>query len=152
MPGTPSTPTGSALPGGYARTRAWLHEYFDRHAAKSWETLTSGAPVSGIRATVRAGRDRMRALMLSWLPTNLSGVRVLDAGCGTGYGLANLRARYPEAELCALDIAPGMLAVTRARLPQSTWTQRALQRLTPHASRLNHLVCADLARLPLAAN
>ncbi|MFP5382370.1 MAG: methyltransferase domain-containing protein, partial [Gammaproteobacteria bacterium] len=45
--------------------------------------------------------------------------RVLDAGCGTGYGLANLRARYPEAELCALDIAPGMLAATRARLPQS---------------------------------
>jgi malonyl-CoA O-methyltransferase len=36
-------------------------------------------------------------------------------------------------------------------LPQPTWTQRALQRLTP-SSRLNHLVCADMERLPLAPN
>ncbi|MBA3855119.1 MAG: magnesium protoporphyrin IX methyltransferase, partial [Gemmatimonas sp.] len=26
-----------------------MHEYFDRQAAKSWEALTSDAPVSGIR-------------------------------------------------------------------------------------------------------
>lgn len=30
--------------------------------------------------------------------------RVLDVGAGTGYGLAHLRARYAEAQLCALDI------------------------------------------------
>ena len=37
--------SASPEPSGYARTRAWLHEYFDRHAARQWETLTSNAPV-----------------------------------------------------------------------------------------------------------
>jgi len=78
--------------------------------------------------------------------------RVLDVGSGTGYGLAHLRSRYAEAELCALDIAPAMLSAARARLPQPTWAQRALQRFTPNASTLTHLVCADMERLPLAAN
>jgi malonyl-CoA O-methyltransferase len=78
--------------------------------------------------------------------------RVLDVGTGTGYGLAHLRARYTEAELCALDIAPAMLHATRARLPQPGWAQRALQRLIPHAAPLTHLLCADMDRLPLAAN
>lgn len=84
--------------------------------------------------------------------TALKPARVLDAGCGTGYGLAHLRARYAESELCALDIAPAMLDAARARLPQATWARRALQRLTPQASRVTHLVCADMARLPLAAS
>ncbi|MDO9467053.1 MAG: malonyl-ACP O-methyltransferase BioC [Thiobacillus sp.] len=93
--------------------------------------------------------------------------RVLDVGCGTGYGLAHLRSRYAEAELCALDIAPAMLAATRARQPQLTWAQRALQRLTHYVlgttragdgiscgypSAFTHLVCADMDRLPLAPN
>lgn len=78
--------------------------------------------------------------------------RVLDVGTGTGYGLAHLRARYPAAEICALDVAPAMLAAARARLLQPTWAQRALQRLTLHALPLTHLVCADMGRLPLAAD
>lgn len=76
--------------------------------------------------------------------------RVLDVGSGTGYGLAHLRSRYAEAECCALDIAPAMLSATRARLPQPAWAQRTLRRLTPRASPLTHLICADMARLPLA--
>lgn len=78
--------------------------------------------------------------------------RVLDVGCGTGYGLAHLRARYAEAELCALDLAPAMLKVARARLPQANWAQRALDLLTVHRSPLTHMLCADMERLPLAAN
>jgi magnesium-protoporphyrin O-methyltransferase len=126
MTGTPTTPSGGAvtgaergaLPGGYARTRAWLHEYFDRQAAKTWETLTSDAPVSGIRATVRAGRDRMRSLMLSWLPTNLSDVRVLDAGCGTGAASIELARR--GASVVAIDLSPTLVEVARQRAAQST--------------------------------
>lgn len=118
MPGTPSTPPSNALPGGYTRTRAWLHEYFDRQAAKSWEALTSDAPVSGIRATVRAGRDRMRSLMLSWMPTNLSGVRVLDAGCGTGAASIELARR--GAEVVAIDLSPTLVDVAKKRAGQST--------------------------------
>jgi len=78
--------------------------------------------------------------------------RVLDVGTGTGYGMAHLRARYADAELCALDIAPAMLAAARARLPQSTWAQRALARLAASPSRATHLLCADMERLPLAPN
>lgn len=116
-PLTPQHDNASALPGGYAKTRAWLHEYFDRTAAKSWETLTSDAPVSGVRATVRAGRDRMRGLMLSWLPTNLSGARVLDAGCGTGAAAIELARR--GAEVVAIDLSPTLVEVARQRAAQS---------------------------------
>ena len=84
--------------------------------------------------------------------TALQPGRVLDVGTGTGYGLAHLRARYAESELCALDIAPGMLDAARARLPQPTWGQRALQRLAPRPSHATHLMCADMERLPLAPN
>jgi len=82
----------------------------------------------------------------------LTPARVLDLGCGTGYGTVQLRARYAEADLCALDLAPAMLHAARARLPQPRWTQRALDRLTVHRSPLTHALCADMERLPLAAN
>ncbi|WP_324780183.1 malonyl-ACP O-methyltransferase BioC [Thiobacillus sedimenti] len=78
--------------------------------------------------------------------------RVLDVGCGTGYGLAHLRARYAQADLCALDIAPAMLAQARARLPQSRWAGRMLAGLRARPSASTGLVCADMERLPLAAN
>ena len=84
--------------------------------------------------------------------TALKPRRVLDVGTGTGYGLAHLHARYAEAALCALDIAPAMLAAARARLPQPGLMQRALAQLSPTAVRPTHLVCADMERLPLAAN
>jgi malonyl-CoA O-methyltransferase len=77
---------------------------------------------------------------------------VLDIGCGTGYGLAHLRERYASAELLALDLSPAMLNAARARLPQPNWTQRALGIFTPNASPLTHTLCADMGRLPLAAN
>ena len=63
---------------------AILENYFDRTAAAAWAKLTSDAPVGRIRATVRAGRDTMRETLLSWLPQDMRGLRVLDAGCGTG--------------------------------------------------------------------
>jgi len=68
----------------YEATRDRVETYFDKSATKVWERLTSDAPVSGIRATVRAGRDKMRDIMLAQLPDDLTGLRVLDAGCGTG--------------------------------------------------------------------
>lgn len=71
---------------------------------------------------------------------------VLDAGCGTGYALADLQQRYPKARLTALDHAPAMLRQARARegIVNRLWArlfgdQRAY-------------VCGDLAALPLAAN
>ena len=39
--------------------------------------------------------------------------RILDAGCGTGYGARLLRARWPDARVTGVDFAPMMLALAR---------------------------------------
>lgn len=99
----------------YAATRARVETYFDQTATKVWERLTSDAPVSGIRATVRAGRDRMRALMLAQLPADLRGMRVLDAGCGTGAMAVELAQR--GADVLAVDISPALIDIAQKRTP-----------------------------------
>ncbi|MGL5116851.1 MAG: magnesium protoporphyrin IX methyltransferase, partial [Beijerinckiaceae bacterium] len=68
----------------YNQRRGELEAYFDRTAVKAWEALTSTEKVSRVRATVRAGRDEMRATLLSFLPDDLAGRKLYDAGCGTG--------------------------------------------------------------------
>jgi magnesium-protoporphyrin O-methyltransferase len=99
----------------YGATRDRVEAYFDRTATRTWERLTSDAPVSGIRQTVREGRDRMRAIMLSRLPRDLSGRRVLDAGCGTGAMSEELARR--GAQVVAIDISPQLVAIAERRLP-----------------------------------
>lgn len=99
----------------YQRTRARVEHYFDRTATRTWEQLTSDAPVSGIRATVRAGRDEMRALMLAQLPDDLRGARVLDAGCGTGAMAVELAER--GADVLAVDISPSLIEIAEKRRP-----------------------------------
>jgi len=64
----------------YQQRRGEIEHYFDRTAVDAWKKLTSDAPVGKIRATVRAGRDEMRSTLLGWLPQNLEGARILDAG------------------------------------------------------------------------
>lgn len=100
----------------YAQRRGEIEHYFDRTAVQAWERLTSDAPVGRIRATVRAGRDRMRGTLLSWLPADLRGLRLLDAGCGTG-ALAVEAARR-GAHVLAIDLSPRLVDVARERLPQ----------------------------------
>lgn len=100
----------------YSATLSRVEDYFDRSATKVWERLTSDAPVSRIRQTVREGRDRMRAIMLSRLPADLRGCRVLDAGCGTGLMTAELAAR--GADVVAVDISPQLIAIAEQRLTE----------------------------------
>ncbi len=100
----------------YATTRDRVEDYFDRSATKTWERLTSDAPVSGVRATVRAGRDRMRALMLAQLPEDLRGARILDAGCGTGAMAVELAGR--GAQVVAVDISPKLVGIAEERCPR----------------------------------
>ena len=97
----------------YERRRGELRTYFDRTAVEAWKRLTSDAPVSGIRATVRAGRDRMRSTLLDWLPADLAGKRLLDAGCGTG-ALAVEAARR-GAHVVAIDLSPTLVDLARER-------------------------------------
>lgn len=99
----------------WSATRDRVETYFDRTATRVWDALTSDAPVSRVRATVRAGRDEMRARMLACLPDDLRGARILDAGCGTGAMTIELAAR--GATVVGVDIAPNLVDIAQARLP-----------------------------------
>ena len=126
----------------YAQYRGRLETYFDRTAAKAWEQLTSDAPVSGIRATVRAGRTAMRDTLLSWLPADMTGLRLLDAGCGTG-ALA-VEAAKRGAEVVAIDIAGNLVAIARERAPSDLeidWQVGDM--LDPALGSFDHVVAMD---------
>ena len=132
----------------YIERREKIERYFDRTAADTWARLTSTAPVSGIRATVRAGRDRMRATLLDCLPADLGGRRILDAGCGTG-ALAVEAARR-GADVVAIDLSPTLVQLARERLPQDLRTGgagtvdfRSGDMLDAALGRFDHVVCMD---------
>ncbi|MBU3550158.1 magnesium protoporphyrin IX methyltransferase [Polynucleobacter sp. MWH-Berg-3C6] len=101
----------------YLTRRSKLQDYFDRTANDAWAKLTSDAPVSGIRATVRAGRDQMRNSIISRLPENLTGKRVLDAGCGTG--AVALELANKGALVTAVDLSPNLIELAKSRIPES---------------------------------
>ncbi|MBI1402614.1 MAG: magnesium protoporphyrin IX methyltransferase [Porphyrobacter sp.] len=103
------------LPTDYDTRREALATYFDSTARQAWIDLTSDAKVSGIRATVRAGREEMRGLLLSWLPDDLRRTHVLDAGCGTG--ALTIAAACRGAEVTGIDVAAGLVEVARERTP-----------------------------------
>lgn len=126
----------------YTRFRGDLETYFDRTAAKAWEQLTSDAPVSGIRATVRAGRTAMRDTLLSWLPADMTGLRLLDAGCGTG-ALA-VAAAERGAQVVAIDVAGSLVQIARDRAPAHLsidW--RVGDLLDPALGTFDHVVAMD---------
>ena len=74
----------------------------------------------------------------------LTPARILDAGCGTGYGARALARRYPRAHIIGMDLAPGMAMQAREqRKAQSDirqWLSRGRDRY----------VCGDVEFLPLA--
>jgi len=133
----------------YTRRRGELETYFDRTAAQAWARLTSTAPVGRVRATVRAGRDRMRNTLLSWLPQDLRGQRILDAGCGTG-ALA-MEAAQRGADVVAIDLSPTLVNLARERLPEALTTApgwgsidfRSGDMLDPALGEFDHVVAMD---------
>lgn len=109
----PSTDAGTPGSRTYTERRAWLHEYFDRTAAAAWATLTSDSKVSWVRRTVREGRERMRHTLSGYLPADLTGLRVLDAGCGTGVQAVELARR--GATVVAIDLSPTLVGLAETR-------------------------------------
>ncbi|MBV2359366.1 magnesium protoporphyrin IX methyltransferase [Thalassococcus sp. CAU 1522] len=128
----------------YEVTRARVETYFDRTATQVWERLTSDAPVSRIRETVRKGRDAMRGRMLSALPVDMTGMRVLDAGCGAGPATVELARR--GAEVVAVDISPSLVEIAERRLPDSLRdrvTFASGDMLSAHLGRFDHVFAMD---------
>lgn len=129
----------------YENRRGEIEEYFDRTAADAWKRLTSDAPVSGIRATVRAGRDRMRTTLLSWLPIEVAGASVLDAGCGTG-ALA-IEAARKGAHVTAIDLSPTLVSLAGERLPSDvgggTVEFKVGDMFDPALGTFDHIVAMD---------
>lgn len=129
----------------YSAKRDRLETYFDQTARRAWEDLTSDAKVSGIRATVRAGHERMRATLLSWLAADLRRIDVLDAGCGTG-AFAVTAARRGS-RVTAIDVAGGLVEVAQDRAPsflghgEITW--RVGDMLDPALGSFDHVVAMD---------
>lgn len=100
--------------------RRAVRHAFDR-AAASYDTA------AGVQREIctRLG------MLIETQPPLASPARLLDAGCGTGYGLDVLTRHFPAAQCIALDFAPAMLERARSRSAVSP-------------------LCADLQALPLA--
>lgn len=128
----------------YQERRGQIENYFDRTAAAAWATLTSDAPVGRIRATVRAGRDQMRATLLSWLGEDLHGKRILDAGCGTGAFAVEAARR--GAQVVAIDLSPTLVHLARERIPQDVAHRvefHSGDMLDPALGHFDHVVAMD---------
>jgi malonyl-CoA O-methyltransferase len=87
----------------------------------------------------------------------LAAAAILDAGCGTGVALGELRTRYPNAQLIGLDLAYNMALAARQRAAAVAGGERSLLgrllgsrvRVTPDLR--PRLLCGDLCRVPLKA-
>lgn len=81
-------------------------------------------------ATVQREICQILAEMVALETVDAPPGRVLDAGCGTGFGLPHLRRLFPGAHCLAVDFAPAMLGQLQAGAQG---------------------LCADLHALPLAS-
>jgi magnesium-protoporphyrin O-methyltransferase len=87
----------------------------------------------------------MRSTLLGWLPEDLRGARVLDAGCGTG-ALAVEAARR-GAHVVAIDLSPTLVGLARERSARDLGTGsiefRVGDMLDPALGRFDHAVAMD---------
>ncbi len=129
----------------YKQRRIEVEHYFDRTAADAWSRLTSTAPVGRIRQTVRAGRDQMRNTLLDWLPSDLRGRRILDAGCGTG--MFAVEAARRGADVIAVDLSPTLIELAHERVPENigagTLEFRVGDMWDPELGQFDHIIAMD---------
>lgn len=129
----------------YRQRRGQIANYFDRTAAEAWSRMTSDVPLGRIRTTVRAGRTRMREVLLGWLPEDLAGRRILDAGCGTG--AFAFEAARRGAEVVAVDLSPTLIELAHERIPEDLGPGRVEflvgDLLDPALGDFDHVVAMD---------
>lgn len=68
------------------------------------------------------------------IPSDVSPADILDIGCGTGILTGRIVAAFPDAKLCALDIAPGMIEKASQRLSAASrveWITGSIEQLDP---------------------
>ncbi|NKY32899.1 methyltransferase domain-containing protein [Nocardia speluncae] len=82
------------------------------HGAAEYDRLVGFNP--GYHKHLRLSAQRMQ------LPAGGAGLRLLDAGCGTGASTAALLSVAPDAEIVAVDASEQMLARARAKSWPST--------------------------------
>ena len=99
----------------YLAKRARLENYFNEVSSDAWDKLTSNEPVSFVRQLVREGREKMQVAIMEKLPYDLKGMRILDAGCGTGSLARMLDER--GAEVVGVDISDKLIDVAKNRSP-----------------------------------
>lgn len=123
--------------------RRSVRRAFER-AAATYDTAAVLQREVGQRLAERLGVVRLRPAV------------VLDAGCGTGEAMGELRTRYPETLLIGLDLAFNMTVAARDRLARVDVDHSLLRRFwRPRASardERSQLVCADVGQLPLAVD
>jgi magnesium-protoporphyrin O-methyltransferase len=86
----------------------------------------------------------MRQTLLSWLPQDLHGRRILDAGCGTGAFAVEAARR--GAQVTAIDLSPTLVDLARSRLPLEVASQidfRSGDMLDPALGDFDHVVAMD---------
>jgi malonyl-CoA O-methyltransferase len=107
---------------GPAIQRRWMRAAFDRAAARYEQAAALQREVAG-RLVERLELIRIQPRL------------VAEVGCGTGYGVRALAARYRGASVYGVDIALGMVTEARRRAPRLFSRQ--------------HFACADAERLGL---
>ena len=108
--------------------KAWMRESFN-HAAASYDEAA---------VLQREVVDRLLERMDYF---TIAPQTILDLGSGTGYGSAQLRKKYPTANIVELDIAEHMLSYARNK---QGFIERFKGKRRP--------VCADAEALPFAEN
>jgi malonyl-CoA O-methyltransferase len=112
-----------------------------REVRRAFERAAADYDTHAVLQREICDRLMQRLDYLKLLPT-----RILDAGCGTGYGSRSLLRYFPQAELLAMDLAPAMLRLARG---QTSWWKRRWQDLRKPA---RSYVCGDLEQLPFRAS
>jgi SAM-dependent methyltransferase len=107
-----------------------LHAILTRSHARRFDAL---APAwDAIRSDIADSRRLLEGALAELAVT--APARILDVGTGTGQAAGLLRERYPDAQIDAVDAAPGMIALAQAK---------------PELSSIRFAV-ADGGRLPFA--